>query len=355
MLGSSQMAVPERPVIVELPARTLIKVLATAALVLCLWKLADVILLLTVAVVLAVALDAPVAWLERRRLSRGLATIIVTGLLAAAVLAFLWLTWSTLTVQWEYLSSHLSSVTDDLLHRIPRWILPKRDADSSTFLTRLQPTALSLAQSTVLALTLIVLGFFVTIYLLIEAEQTVRWVIAFFPQHRRDKVMQTLSESRAVIQAYAVGNVITSIFAAIWVLVWLVILKVPAALLLAVITGIADFVPVLGFIASVVPAFALALTVSTRTGFIVVGLYVLYHTIENYLIGPWAYGRQLKLSDLAVIVAFVVGAELFGVIGALIALPCAALYPTIERIWLRNQLPGDTVGKHRALTESPSK
>ena len=53
------------------------------------------------------------------------------------------------------------------------------------------------------------------------------------------------------------------------------------------------------------------------------------------------------------IVAFVVGAELAGVIGALIALPVAALYPTIERIWLRNQLPADTVGQHRELTEAP--
>ena len=78
-------------------------------------------------------------------------------------------------------------------------------------------------------------------------------------------------------------------------------------------------------------------------------LWVIYHGIENYFIAPWAYGTRLKLSDLAVILAFVVGAELAGVIGALIALPIAALYPTIERIWLREQLPDDTIREHKLI------
>jgi len=56
--------------------------------------------------------------------------------------------------------------------------------------------------------------------------------------------------------------------------------------------------------------------------------------------------------DLDVILAFAVGAQLAGVIGALIALPLAALYPTIERLWLREQLPEETVAEHHALTRS---
>jgi predicted PurR-regulated permease PerM len=132
----------------------------------------------------------------------------------------------------------------------------------------------------------------------------------------------------------------------------MMVLHVPAALLLAVIAGLADFVPVLGFIASAIPAVALALTVSPRTAMLTLALWVVYHGIENYLIAPWAYGKRLKLSDLAIILAFVVGAELAGVIGALIALPIAALYPTIERLWLREQLPRETVAEHRALSRS---
>jgi predicted PurR-regulated permease PerM len=133
----------------------------------------------------------------------------------------------------------------------------------------------------------------------------------------------------------------------------MLLLHVPGALLLAVIAGIADFVPVLGFVASVIPAAALALTVSPHTALLTLVLYALYHGIENYFLAPWAYGSRLRLSDLAVILAFVVGAELAGVIGALIALPVAALYPTVERIWLRDQLPRETLSEHQALSQSP--
>ena len=86
-------------------------------------------------------------------------------------------------------------------------------------------------------------------------------------------------------------------------------LKVPAALLLAVLAGVFDFVPVLGFICSSVPAVVLALTVSPGVALIVAGLYVGYHLIENYYIGPKVFGGRLRLSHLAVILAFAVGAE----------------------------------------------
>jgi predicted PurR-regulated permease PerM len=129
----------------------------------------------------------------------------------------------------------------------------------------------------------------------------------------------------------------------------LTILKVPAALLLAALAGICDFVPVLGFIVSAVPAVLLALTVSVTTALIVGAIYVAYHAVENYLIAPHVYGDRLRLSNLAVLLAFAVGAGLFGVIGALLALPIAAMYPCIEDIWLRDYLGRDAVNRHRRI------
>jgi len=111
--------------------------------------------------------------------------------------------------------------------------------------------------------------------------------------------------------------VATSVFAGTTVLIVLTILDVPAALLLALLAGVCDFVPVLGFIVSAVPAVLLALTVSTTTAVIVAAAYGGYHIAENYFIGPKVYGGQLRLSNLAVLLAFAIGAELFGIIGGL--------------------------------------
>jgi len=146
-----------------------------------------------------------------------------------------------------------------------------------------------------------------------------------------------------------VGNVLTSIFAACVVLVGLTALHVPAALVLALLAGVFDFVPVLGFILSGLPAVMLAATVSTTTVVLVIVLYVSYHFVENYFIAPRVYGGELEMSNPAVLLAFAVGAELGGVIGALLALPIAATYPAIERIWLREYFGDETVTKHERL------
>jgi predicted PurR-regulated permease PerM len=108
---------------------------------------------------------------------------------------------------------------------------------------------------------------------------------------------------------YVAGNVATSVFAGTTVLIVLTILDVPAALLLALLAGVCDFVPVLGFIVSAVPAVLLALTVSPTTAVIVAAAYGGYHIAENYFIGPKVYGGQLRLSNLAVLLAFAIGAS----------------------------------------------
>ena len=331
----------------DVEVRALLKIAGTVALLLGLWELSGIIRLLAVAVIWAVALDGPVSWLEQHRLSRAAASLMITGLILVAAALFVWQTWTSLTSQWQYLTVQLEQRATETAAYIPSWLYP--GAGASDFRATLQPFVIEIGRSIATALTLVVLGYFVTIYLLIDGRRTLAWVVAFFPLRLRDKVALTVAESRDAIRAYARGNVITSAFAATWVLIWMMALHVPAALLLAVIAGLADFVPVLGFIASVVPAAALALTVSPHTAIITLILWGVYHTIENYLIAPWAYGRSLRLSDLAIVLAFVAGATLAGVIGALIALPIAALYPTIERIWLREQLPRETVTEHRAL------
>jgi predicted PurR-regulated permease PerM len=188
-----------------------------------------------------------------------------------------------------------------------------------------------------------------TIYLLLEGRRTLDWLIAFVPLEHRAKTARTLAESQQVLFAYVAGNVFTSIIATVVTFTALTLLKVPAALLLALIAGLSDFVPVIGFVASAIPAVLLALTVSGTTAALVLAVYIVYNVVESYLIFPWAYGSRMKLSNVAVILAFIVGAELAGVIGALIALPIAAIYPTIERVWLRDTLPGETVKEHRAL------
>jgi predicted PurR-regulated permease PerM len=276
---------------------------------------------------------------------------VLVGLILVAITGgFFWMTWASLSSQASYVASHFDKIQRDVMKSLPGWVTSAiGDGNLADVESSFATYALSVARSIASALVVSVLGFILMLYFLIEGDETRDWLIAFVPAEKRPRVDQTLVECERVIFAYVAGNVITSLFATVVVGVSMWLLKVPAPLLLAVVAGVGDFIPVIGFIASSVPAILLGFTVSVNTGLAVVVIYVAHNMIENYLLGPWAYGDRLKLSNIAVVLAFVVGAEIAGVIGALIALPIAAVYPAVERIWLRDKLPEETVVEHRQI------
>lgn len=340
----------------ELPWHTVFKVLAAAALVWIWLQIWQLFLLVVVAVLLAVALDPVVRSVQRTGLPRWASSAIVGFVLLGVIVGFLGATWSSLSSEARLLGSRVEVVERDVIRHLPPIV---RDAfniriSDSVIQSYLAPVGARLVRAITTALVIVSLAFILTIYLLIEGHKTYSWLRAFVPMRLRAKADQTVFELRRVIFAYVAGNVVTSTFAALFVFVALGLLNVPAALLLALLAAICDFVPVLGFIFSAVPAVVLALTVSPATAILVVGLYAFYHFIENYFIGPRVYGEHLELSNVAVVLAFAAGAELAGVVGALIALPAAASYPAIERIWLRERLGDEVVTQHRAINREQS-
>ncbi len=340
-------------VAIELPWRTIFKIFAALALVWLWLTLLPMFLIIVVAVLLAVTLNPVVGWFERAGLPRGAASVVVGGLLLALVGGFLWLTWASLADQARYAAAHINEFESAVLSRLPAWVRNAAGISSGDDMRSwVAPYAVRFGQSVFSAIVVTVLGFVLTLYLLIEGEATRDWLVAFAPRARRAKVQQTLTECERVIFAYVAGNIITSVIAFFCTLVALWMLKVPAALLLAVIAGVSDFLPVIGFIVGAVPTILLGLTVSPGTALAVAAFYLAYNTVENYIISPWAYGDRLKLSNVAVILAFVIGAEVAGVIGALIALPVAAIYPYIERSCLREHVGEDTVREHKEIENS---
>jgi predicted PurR-regulated permease PerM len=338
---------------VEIPWRTIFKLMAAAALIWLWLTLVSMVLVVIVAVLLAVTLNPVVEWFEARGLPRWGASVVVGALVLAAVGGFLWLTWASLSDQARYAAQYLNNVEGDVIAKLPAWL---RNAagiqNQGEMRSWIAPVAIRVGQSASSALVVTLLGFVLTLYLLIEGHTTRDWLVAFVPRARRRKVEQTFVECERVIFAYVAGNLLLSTIAFTCTLIALWLLKVPAALLLAVVAGVSDFLPVIGFLLGAIPTILIALTVSTPTALIVAAFYIAYNTVETYVLGPWAYGDRLKLSNVAVILAFVIGAEIAGVIGALIALPVAAIYPAIERIWLHEQLAEDTVREHEAIEQN---
>ena len=116
----------------------------------------------------------------------------------------------------------------------------------------------------------------------------------------------------------------TSGIAFVFTAILLTTLRVPAWLMLAFLAAVLDMVPVVGFLLTIVAIGLLSLSVSPMTALYACASTLLYQGIENYLISPRVYGSTMRLSNLAVLIAFAVGGILAGPLGVILALPIAA-------------------------------
>ena len=197
------------------------------------------------------------------------------------------------------------------------------------------------------------IGFFivlvVAIYFLADGERVYKWLLAFLPEVQRQKIALAGEEVATVVGHYMIGQVITSVLCTVYAFGVLSAFHVPSAVLLAVLAGIFDVLPLIGFFLFAIPAVAIAFTVSPTTAALVGGLYLAYHLIETYFIVPKVYGNRLRLSTLTVLVSCLAAGLVAGVVGVILVLPIVASYPILERIWLQPYLERDTAQKHARL------
>ncbi len=328
---------------------TLLKIIAAVALVSVLVRIWYILTLVMIAIIVAVGLQPAVAWLERRRWPRWVAAATVVVLLLTAIVGFLAITWTTISGQAQDLGQHIQQTTHELLQQLPQPIASIVERSGGPASPTLASYAMSFGRSVFGAVAAFMLASILVLYLLIEAAQTYAWIRGFLPATLRPRFDRTASEARDVASAYIVANFVTSVLAGVYTFTWLTVVGVPGALVLAVVAFVCDFVPVVGFFLACAPAMVMAATQSATLALAMIPIYAAYHFIENYLIGPKIYGGRLRLSNVAVLLAFAVGAELGGVVGALLAMPIAATYPTIEKLWLRGPLGDDVVAEHEAV------
>jgi predicted PurR-regulated permease PerM len=333
---------------IDISFATFLRALAVVAIAWIWWRLWQWVLVFVLAAFMAVALDPAVQWLEAHRVQRRYGAPLVVLAIVLLLAGFIGVAGASLMEDARDLGMRLSEFRDTVMSRVPADV---RQAGSS-----LAPSATTLtraAQGLVGGLAGVGVALVVTVYFLLDGRRSLHWLIAFVPARSRGRARKTAECGRQVIAAYIRGNIITSLLAAVFTWIALVSMQVPAALLLALLAGILDFVPVVGFFLSAAPAVLLALTVSPTVAIGVAVFYVAYNMVENYYIQPKVYGRELQLSDLAVITAFLVGGTLGGVLGALIALPVAAVYPAVERLWFDEPGDTDTADEHRRIQAQP--
>lgn len=320
---------------------TVFKVFAVLLCAYAVYVLWPLVLLVFLSVFLAVTLHSFVDWLDSKRMKHWVSQWLVIVSFIIVLGVGLALLVPALINQAANFSREYPRLRADVISQIPTGFVGRKNLEhllDTTNWSMADPWLghfVSAGGVAITGISQIALVLVIALYLLIDGGKTYEWLLAFFsPLHRR-KLRITSQEISKVIFGYVSGQVITSLLVMIFAYIVLTVMHVPGALLLAILAGILDVLPILGFIISTVPAFLLALSVSPKVALIVLGLYLAFHMLENYFIVPKVYGKNLRLSTLTVLLGLLVGMLLAGIPGSLAALPVIASYSAIERIWLK--------------------
>ncbi len=307
--------------------------------------LRSLILVLISAVVIASVIEPATRWLTKRGIQRVFAATIMYVAIAAAFAA---------TV--SFVVPPLFSETASALNSLPKYVktidifdpLTGNNAYKSvkTFFPEI-PNTISigdLAGYTAGALSQFsgglfdtVTGFFggivsivlvvvISFYLSVREDGVGEFLAIITPLKYEKYVKGLWQRSQNKIGKWMQGQILLGVFVGVLTYVALLIAGIPHALLLAFLAAIFELVPIVGMTISAIPAFLLAtLDGGFGLGLIVIAIYVVIQQIESHIMYPLVAKKVIGIPPLVVIIALVAGAELAGLVGAVLAVPLSVV------------------------------
>lgn len=161
----------------------------------------------------------------------------------------------------------------------------------------------------------------ITLYWTATYDETKKTMLTYVPASHRERAYDIWTRMEKKLVHWVQAQVLLSV--TIGVLVWLgaLIIGLPYAAALGVISGLFESIPTLGAIAAGIPGVLLGLSISLKTAIAALIMYILVHQLENHIVVPLLYGRTVRLHPIMVIVSLLIGAELYGILGVLLAVP----------------------------------
>jgi len=173
--------------------------------------------------------------------------------------------------------------------------------------------------------TILILSF----YLLVEGHELFDFITRFVPYPSRAGFMTVARESVEKVSAWLSAQFIIAFVMAACAGIGLGVMGVPYYYVVALLAAVGETIPIVGPIVAGVTAVAIATTVSTKLA-ITVGVYFfMLHQLEANVLVPKIMERRVGVSPVTVIIALLIGVELWGIVGALLAIPTAAILSVI--------------------------
>jgi len=317
---------------------TLAALAVTVFIAWALWEVRDALLLIYISALIAIGLSPLVNALERKRLlrqrvPRWAAILVIYLCIIAALVAIAAMVIPAVVMQ----ARDLAREFPRLLHQGQQWLIDHgvltREISAAEAVQQTAPSAaqdtLGLVANAVLGviggvfglITVLVLAF----YLLVDSSSLILVFLRLFPREKRIQVNDACRRVTNKISAWLGGQLLLSGIIGSTAALGLFLMGVPFFWVLALIAAIGELIPIVGPILSAVPAVIVALSVKPALALAVILFFVAQQQLENHLLVPKIMQRQVGISPVFVIIALLIGGSLLGVIGAILAVPTAAI------------------------------
>jgi predicted PurR-regulated permease PerM len=315
-----------------------------AILLAVLWAAREALMLVYVSALIAMGLSPLVKWIERpradngrRRVPRWLAILAIYAVLVAVVVLIGLMVIPPLVAQAESLWAKLPAE----FNRLQTFLIRHRLMTHRVTLEEAVQSAPSgsggNAVGTVLvAISSLIGGMFaiitiliLTFYLLIEANAMFEYLVRFVPAGRRGDVAMVARQAVTKVSAWLRAQFVLAGVMGVFSAIGLGLMGVPYFYVIALIAAIGETIPIVGPVIGGVTAVAVAITVSPKLALMVGGYFLVLHQLEANILVPKIMERSVGVSPVAVLVALLVGGALWGLVGAILAIPTAALLSVI--------------------------
>ncbi|MDD3593909.1 MAG: AI-2E family transporter [Candidatus Gastranaerophilales bacterium] len=329
---------------VVISLKTLMVILGLILLCIGIFLIKDILLFLFAAYILSSALFPLVDFLGKRMPKAWAITLIFIAILVIVItilVPFLYL----LVDQIHELINHLPKIINKIQALLATYkssyisnFLPSNHEILSKVLNYSESLVLKSLDFTMMLFGMIV-GFFtlaaIVLFILIDKDEIKQGILSFFPKNKREQISKIAENITTRLGGYVRGQLMIMFLVGLITGVIMHLMGIPFALLLGIIAGILEIVPIIGPILSAVPAVILAFMINPWLALGVIIAYLVIQRVEN-LITPFVYGKFLDMPPIVIISAILIASVTLGVFGVILSPAiAAALYVVIQELYLK--------------------
>lgn len=298
--------------------------------------------LLLAAFILNIAISPAVDWLVRKGRSRPLAVALVYLALLIAVSLFVVLVGPMLVDQATDFAAKIPEYYQrgqKLLIESPNYVLKRialilpvtpelavpavqTEAEELGEVAGFLGNAATAVRFLLIGATIFVLAY----YWNLESQRVELWLLRFAPAERRERIRAVVDEIEATVGAFLAGQLLLGLLIGIASLVVYLLIGLPYAVALAVLAGLFELVPLVGPVLGAAAALLVALAYDPSKAIWVIVSAVVIQALENYILAPRVVGQSVGVNPLVTLLALAAFGSLFGIPGALVAIPLAAIF-----------------------------